>query len=68
MAMLVGLDERIAALQGVRIVVIRRNGRFVMEDEAAALAGRAFLGERLHQTLADALAWFISVFRFYSVS
>ena len=27
-----------------------------MEDEAAALAGRAFLGERLDQTLADALA------------
>lgn len=54
-AVLVGLDERIAALERIRIVVIRADGRLVMQDEPAAMAGRALLGERFDQALADAL-------------
>ena len=54
--MLVGFDERVATAKRVGIVVVGRNGRLIMQDETTALAGRAFLGERLDQTLADALA------------
>ena len=53
---LVGFDERVATAKRVGIVVVGRNGRLIMQDETTALAGRAFLGERLDQTLADALA------------
>jgi len=49
---IVGFDERVATAKRVGIVVVGRNGRLIMQDETTALAGRAFLGERLDQTLA----------------
>ena len=56
MAMLVRLDERIAALERVGVVVLLGDRGLVVHNEPTALARRAFLGERLHKPLTDALA------------
>ena len=55
-AVLVRLDERVTALERVRVVVFLGDRRLVVHNEPTALARRAFLGERLHKPLTDALA------------
>ncbi len=56
MPMLVGFDERVAALHRIRVIVIGGHRGLIMDDEATALAGGAFLGERFDKPLADTLA------------